>query len=150
MLFCNRLFVRQINAVRCLLSPCSLFDAPQAVENFWAFLVPTGLEGHGSAGRVKSAASWRGGSGATRNPFFTGEHGEHPPFDASEHRGTHSPLDKSVAAPKKTKAPAVETGAWCYDCSGRVPYGVVNLIPDRATQDSHALYNTAKDLKVQR
>jgi hypothetical protein len=29
-----------------------------------------------------------GGTGATRSPFFTGEHGEEPPFDASEHRGT--------------------------------------------------------------
>ena len=32
-------------------------------------------------------APLRGGSGATRSPSFTGEHGEHPPFDRSERLG---------------------------------------------------------------
>jgi hypothetical protein len=52
-----------------------------------AFLAPTGSEGHGAQGGSK-APLLRGGTGATRSPFFSGEHGEEPPFDAAEHRGT--------------------------------------------------------------
>ena len=75
--------------------PCSLFDAPQAVEN---------LPGRSSPRHFQCATAAQDGSKAplaagaeprraTRSPFFAGEHGEHgehPPFDAAEHRGIYS------------------------------------------------------------
>ena len=50
--------------------------------------VPTGSEGYSAQGGSKAARSSRDGNGATHSPPFAGEHGEYPPFDASEHRGT--------------------------------------------------------------
>jgi hypothetical protein len=62
--------------------------APEARgEALKTFLVPTPSEGGGAQGGSKAPRPSRGGSGATRSPPFAGEHGEHPPFDAPEHRG---------------------------------------------------------------
>ncbi len=49
--------------------------------------VPTPHQGREAQDESK-APPLGGGTGATRRPSFTGEHGEEPPFDASEHRGT--------------------------------------------------------------
>ena len=75
--------------------PCSLFDAPQAVENLPGRSLPRQFQ-KATAAQDGSKAPLAAGAEprrATRSPFFTGEHGEHgehPPFDASEHRGIYS------------------------------------------------------------
>src|ERR1700737_2508872 len=48
--------------------------------------VPTPPEGRGAQAESK-APPLGGGSGATRSSPFASEHGEHPLFDAAEHRG---------------------------------------------------------------
>jgi hypothetical protein len=65
-----------------------LFDAPQAVENLSGRSLSRRFQKATAAQDGSKAPPLGGGTGATRSPFFTGEHGEEPPFDASEHRGT--------------------------------------------------------------
>jgi hypothetical protein len=70
---------------------CPLFDARRRRlrRRFGGTpFVPTGSGRHGAEGGSKAPRSSRGGTGATRSPSFTGEHGEEPPFEATEHRGT--------------------------------------------------------------
>jgi hypothetical protein len=65
-----------------------LFDAPQAVEILAGCPSSRQFQKATAAQDGSKAPPLGGGTGATRSPFFTGEHGEEPPFDASEHRGT--------------------------------------------------------------
>jgi len=61
--------------------------AASARRNVGPRPVLTLSERHGVQGRAGQGDS-SGGSGATRSLLFAGEHGEHLPFDAPEHRGT--------------------------------------------------------------
>jgi hypothetical protein len=42
----------------------------------------------GARKRCQIRRFFSGGTGATRSPFFTGEHGEDPQFDRAEHDAT--------------------------------------------------------------
>jgi hypothetical protein len=85
-----------------------------AVDNEQRSLVATPPEGHGSAGRVKSAASWRREQSHAQivTSSVTIEHGEHLPFEASEHRGTRTASQQTAGFEgEKNKTPPVKTGA---------------------------------------
>jgi len=63
-----------------------LFDAPQGVDDWRDALRPDRFRTPRSAGRVKSAALYRAAAPEPRAArLFAGEHGEEPPFDATEH-----------------------------------------------------------------
>jgi hypothetical protein len=50
--------------------------------------VPTGSEGYGAQGGSKAPRSIARRHRSHAQPALAGEHGEEPPFDATEHRGT--------------------------------------------------------------
>jgi hypothetical protein len=68
-----------------------LFDARRrrlGVDIGGTPFVPTGSEGYGAQGGSKAPRSIARRHRSHAQPALAGEHGEEPPFDATEHRGT--------------------------------------------------------------